>query len=270
MWPRRKIRRVTAASSKGLTGVRTLLETLDKEYDLCSWPEELTKESPDTEDICCLEGVFWPEVPAAELQSGGPLKGYLKEQTIQDFLAGLWEDEILIPLAEPAVLWKGRPLLWEFLHNAGFEPSLLGDNGEQWLGERGRGLIWIMPLPWLKSVAGERFLGRPQVILRDQAAWRIRGQEVDFYADQDCRRFWGTLLRWPEQDSEQVVYDTLVSALNLGVSWFDIKQAANKFWNPESGKSPRCKDDDSGQFTGTQSEKLPFTGFDHLENRWAG
>jgi hypothetical protein len=270
MWPRRKIRLVTAASSNGLTGVRTLLETLNKEYDLCGWSEEFKEGYTETEDVCFLEGVFWPEVPTAEIQSEGLVKDCLKKQTVQDFLDGLWEGEMLIPLSDSAVLWKDRPLLWEFLHKAGFEPSLLWHNGEQWQGERGRGLIWIVPLPWLKSVAGERFMGRPKVLLSDQASWRIRGQEVDFYAEQDCRKFLGTLPRWPGQDSEQVVYDTIALTLNLGVSWFDIKQVADEFWNNGFGKSPRCKDDDSGQFAGTQSKKLPFTGFDDLENRWAG
>lgn len=270
MWPRRKIRLVTAASSNGLTGVRTLLETLNKEYDLFSWSEEFKEGYAETEDVSFLEGVFWPEVPTTELQSESPLKGCLKKQTVQDFLAGLWEGEILIPLSEPAVLWKDRPLLWEFLHKAGFEPSLIWQNGEQWQGERGRGLIWIVPLPWLKSVAGERFMGRSKVFLGDQASWRISGQKVDFYADQDCRKFLGTLLRRPEQDSEQVVYETIVLTLNLGVSWFDIKLVADMFWNTELKKSPRCKDNDSGQFAGTQSKKIPFAGFDDLENRWAG
>jgi hypothetical protein len=270
MWPRRKIRLVSEPSSKGLTGVRTLLETLNMEYDLCIWSEELEEGHPETEDVCFLEGVFWPEVPTVELKFEGLVKGCPQKQTIQDFLASLWEGEILIPLSEPAVLWEDRPLLWEFLHKAGFEPSLLWHNGEDWLGENGRGVIWIVPLPWLKSVAGKRFMGRPKVLSNDRAFWKIRGQEVDFYADQDYRKFWGTLPRWPEQDLEQAVYNTIALTLNLGVSWFDIKQVAGKVWNKGLGKSPRCKDDDVGQFTGTQRKELPITGFNDLENRWAG
>jgi hypothetical protein len=240
------------------------------EYDLCSWTEEFREDYRENEDVCFLHGLFWPEVPVTELNSEGPVRGCLKKQTIQDFLTGLWEGEILIPLSGPAALWEERPLLWEILHKAGFEPSLLWHNGDNWLGERGRGVIWIVPLSWLKSVAGERVMGRPVVLQSNQASWRVRGQDVDFYADRDCRRFLGTLPRRPEQDMEQAAYDAIMLSLNLGVSWFDVKQVAGKVWNNESGKLPRCKDDDIGQFAGAQSKELPFTGFDNLENRWAG
>ncbi|MDD4400770.1 MAG: hypothetical protein PHI24_02590 [Desulfitobacteriaceae bacterium] len=270
MWPRRKLRLVTGDSSQGLKGVQTLLTTLNLEYDLGSWTEELGEDYKEHEDVCFWQGLFWPEVPVTELNSGGSVRGCLKKQTIQDFLTGLWEGEILIPLSGPTALWEERPLLWEFLHKAGFEPSLLWQNGDNWLGERGRGVIWIVPLAWLKSVAGEKVPGRPKVLQTNQASWRVRGQEVDFYADQDCRRFLGALPRWSEQDLEQAVYDTIGLAFNLGVSWFDLKQAAGEVWNSEPGKSPRCKNDDAGQFAGTQSKELPFTGFDNLENRWAG
>ncbi|MHB8124314.1 MAG: hypothetical protein ACYDEJ_01505 [Desulfitobacteriaceae bacterium] len=270
MWPRRKIRLVTTASSSGLKGVQTLLEALKIEYDLCSWSEEYVEENLEIEDVCVMEGVFWPEVPEAELKSEGPVRGCLKKQTIQDFLHNLWEGEILIPVSESSVLWKDRPLLWELLHKAGFEPSLLWQNEEQWLGERGRGIIWVVSANWLSLLAGKTFMGRPRVLINEQTSWRIHEQRVDFYAGADCHKFLGVLPRWSEQASEQAAYETIGLTLDLGVSWFDIKQVLAKVRNSELRESPRCKDDDSGQFAGAQSEKFPFTGFDNLENRWAG
>lgn len=278
MWPRRKIRLVTTASSGGLGGVQTLLEALKIEYDLCGWSEEFTEEfntkfteeHSEFQDVYITEGVFWPEVPETEIRSEGPIKGCLKKQTIQDYLHKLWEGEILIPVSESGVLWNDRPLLWEVLQEAGFEPSLLWQNGEEWMGERGRGMIWIVPSSWLKLVAGETFMGRPRILISELTAWRIREQQVDFYTGQDCYKFIGFLPRWPELAFEQAVYETICLALNLGISWFDIKQVIIRIRKNGLCELPRCDNEDSGQFAGTQGEQLSFTGFDDLENRRTG
>lgn len=113
-------------------------------------------------------------------------------------------------------------------------------------------------------------MGRPKVLISKQTSWRIREQAVDFYAGPACHKFFGTLPRWPERDLEQTAYETIGLALDLGISWFDIKQILTKVWNYELGESMRCKDDDTGQFAGTQREEFSFARFDDLENRWTG
>ena len=270
MWPRRKVRLITTASSSGLKGVQTLLEALTIEYDLCSWTEELVEDDSDFRDPWLIKGVYWPEVMDTEMMSGEIISGCHEQQTIQEYLHNLWEGEILIPVSESCVLWKDRPLIWTLLNEAGFEASLLWQNGEQWLGERGRGMIWVVPSNWLRSVAGGTFMGRPKVLISEQTSWRIREQRVDFYAGPDCHKFLGVLPRWPERAFEQTAYETIGLTLNLGISWLDIKQSLTKVWNDELCESPRCKDDDTGQFAGTQTTEFPFAGFDDLENRWTG
>jgi len=271
VWPRRKVRLITTASSSGLKGVQTLLEALTIEYDLYSWTEELVKEdNSNFQDPWFIKGVYWSEVMTTELMSGDTILGCHEQQTIQDYLHNVWEGEILIPVSESCVLWNDRPLIWTLLQEAGFEPSLLWQNGEQWYGVRGRGTIWIVPSNWLSSVVGKTFMGRPKVLIKQQTSWRIREQYVDFYAGSDCHKFIGVLPRWPELAIEQAVYETISLTLNLGVSWFDIKQVLAKGWKDGFWESPRCEDDDTGQLNGPQREEFPFAGFDDLENRWTG
>lgn len=228
--------------------------------------------------------IVWPGV-SGEAAERVRIPG-MRSLSPEEFLAEIWQDEVLLPVFPPLVGIGGKPLLWVILREAGFAPSLLWlDSDGVWYGEKAPGLGWIVPGVWLREMAGERRLGREGP--KEPVSWVVRPDRVDFYAASGVPgkgRYLGALPRWPEPGEETEACGSIAQALGLGVAWADVRQALQSLWPGEqllAFKELRPSAAWRTETEGSQPDgvrrvqrqsgaQLPTEEFNDLEDRRAG
>lgn len=270
MWPKRKILVLIPRGAEEGLGFQAMLDTLQIEHIV----REVSAESQldlsnltipgvdgETEDFLDngpTEIVYWPEIEEKNGYRQWGLTRGLTQVQLQDFLHSLWEREVILPVSINAQE-EGKPLLWKLLAEAGYEPSLIwaGPDG-QWRAERSRGLHWVVPEAWLNSLFKEKRVGREPGCWFPEAYWVLREGEVDFYSEQETFRYFGTLQRYPEPETENRIYESILQALQLGVTWWEVKK--NLRWNVNVVERDR----------GTNGAVCSVEDVEYLEDRWSG
>lgn len=269
MWPKRKILILRPPGAGEGEGFQALLDALQIETILrevgTEEPLDLTGLTMGGESGVTLapdcgptEIVYWPEFdPNKGYRQWGVRQG-LPQCSVVDFLHKLWEQEIILPVAEDAQE-EERPLLWTLLAEAGFEPSLLWCRSDQkWLAEQGRGIHWVVPEAWLNSFVQDKPMGREAKCWFPKANWVIGKKFVDFYWETEPFRYCGKLERCPLAETEEHMYRSILQALQLGVSWGDVKK--NVRWYGQGDK----------RNGGAERAECSLEDAEHLANRRIG
>ncbi len=290
MWPKRKIQLVVSASAPGIDGVRAVLkefqlnfcETVDLNSELNAKWWEKSFETVAEEPAPVTDVVFWSEETESNTWREKAISEGLNLQSIQSFIHNILDDQVILQVAEPTVMIKGRPLLGHILLEAEFEPSILWPltDGE-WLCERRQGLYWIIPETWQLNPDQARSTGSesqttdfgPRIsdFEPGTATWVVRDNRLDFYQAQNCLTYVGQLPRWPEPVQEQTAAETIALCIDLGVSWLDIRLALSSIWpNINTKDNLRWDINDTGWNARTGGEELSAVQIDHLADRRAG
>ncbi|MEA4900055.1 hypothetical protein [Desulfitobacterium sp.] len=268
MWPKRKILILAPHGTEEGPGLQSLLGAFQIETILRQVSVEdpldlkdLTIPGVDDEDEGLpdygpTEIVYWPEFEVNNsYRQWGEKQGLLQEPVF-NLLHKLWEQEVILPVSEDEQE-EGRPLLWKFLAGAGYEPSLLWfDKEGRWVAERRRGLHWVVSANWLKGLIKDSSVGRPFRNWLSEGAWVINDDSVDFYANRSKFRFIGNLPRYPKSEAEESIYRSILLALQLGVSWREVKQ--NIRWNVNGVERNQ----------GTNRTEYFVEDAEHVEDRW--
>lgn len=268
MWPKRKILILIPRGAEEGLGFQALLDALQIEMIV----KEVSAEEPldltgltipgvdgkeeDFPDYGPTEIVYWPEFDTQNVyRQWGENQG-LTQESITDFLHRIWEQDVILPVAE-CTQEEGRPLLWTLLSAAEYEPSLLwfGPDG-RWSAEQGRGLHWVVPETWLKSLLKDEPIGREPNLWFPEAYWVLQGEFVDFYSEPKNSRYFGRLRRYPASEAEESIYHSILQGLQGGVTWWEVKK--NIRWNDDGVKWDQ----------GTNGAECSVEDSEHLENRW--
>ena len=287
MWPKRRVLLIADQGTPEVEGVRALLKGLNLEAaDLDSIRGELSpKAAPDWverpfndafEEDPFTEGIVWADKtdwPAADLNLDIPL------QSPELFLHNNFANDFVLGISESAVLTEGCPLLGHILKEAGFEPSILWQTKEGiWNCECKQGLIWLLPAAWLRSAGKSPAIGqavKPIFEIRRE----IRNTKIDFYrcsAESERDIYLGHLPRWPKPEEEFEALADIAQALELGVSWFDLKSALKLIWTETINTEDIITDNlrwnshGIGWNAGSGGKELSFEAADNLENWRAG
>lgn len=241
MWPRRKILLLTPHGAEEGLGLQALLNALQIETIIREASAEeslnlsgLINSGVDSAEENLLdhgptEIVYWPEFDSQNAYRQWGLNHGLTQNSVTDFLHKLWDQDVIIAVPDCAQE-EDRPLLWQFLSEAGYEPSLLWYGADHhWSAKLGRGLHWVVPETWLKALFKDQFVGREPKYLFPKAFWVVRKESVDFYAEPDKFRFFGRLQRYPDSEIEESIYHSILLGLQLGVSWWEVTK--NIRWN---------------------------------------
>ncbi|HVJ48199.1 hypothetical protein [Desulfitobacterium sp.] len=268
MWPKRKILLLTPYGAEEGLGFQALLDALKIETIIrevsAEEPLDLTGltissvdgQEEDLSDCGPTEIVYWPEFDSQNnYRRWGENQG-LTQESAADFLHRLWDQDVVLPVSEGAQK-EGRPLLWQVLAEAGYEPSVLWPGADShWQAEQGRGLHWVVPETWLKKLFKDESVGRKPNYRFPEAYWVIRDEFVDFYAEPGSFRYFGRLHRSPLGEGEEMIYHEILQGLQLGVSWWEVKK--NIRWNVDVDEWNR----------GTNGAECSVEDSKHLEDRW--
>jgi hypothetical protein len=285
VWPKRKIQLVASSASPGIDGVRAVLKGIDLEFsevdpateDLSegftkNWfekPLDCTFASSSEDSDPVTELVYWPGGGVEEdfWRKKAVAEG-LDLQSIQSFIHNILNDDLILPIFEPLVFVKGRPLLGHILNEAGFEPTILWPTTDgKWQCERRQGLHWLIPESWLAMLIEENILKIGTAQVEEKATWVVRETGIDFYLEQEGLKFVGQMPRWLESTEEQAACQNIAMCLELGVSWLDIRLALSFVWKSIlMTDNLRWNNDDFGWNAGTRGEKLLVGPFEYLED----
>lgn len=231
MWPKGKILFLVPRGSSGWQGVISLLHALHRNVLMRETgpdePVDLADLLPAVEagitDGGATEILYWPGVDEEDpYRQWGLTRGILQTEVSQ-FLQRYWEEEVILPSS--VVSKEGEPVLWQILHNAGFEPSLLWEkeNGE-WEVQIGNGIHWIVPETWLKEYWQGSTFGRLPYLYYPESFWSIHGDLVEYYRDQKGYEYLGSIKAYQDRDLEEGIYSVVLQALQLGVPWRNIRR----------------------------------------------
>lgn len=266
MWPRRKILVLMPHGIQEGIGLKALLDALGIETVF----KEITAEEPldlvslaipgaegtEEESLDCgpTEIVYWPESLNDPYRQWGESRGILPI-TVADFLSGLWEQEVILPVPFNTQQ-KEQPILWTLLSEAGYEPSLLWPEEDgQWNVIKGRGLHWVVPETWMQSLLKGEKVGRESKNQLPEASWIVREDTVDFYSEPAHFQHLGNLQRYPDTEAEESIYYSILTGLQLGITWWEVKK--NIRWNIDADKRDRR----------TNRAECIFEDAQYLENR---
>lgn len=289
VWPRRKIQLVASSAAPGIGGVRAIMKGIQLEFTEVEpttgnlshefterWMEkpldaasisESDKFSPVT------ELVYWPEKQNDDFLRDTILEQGIKQQSVQSLIHNILEDELIVWVSEPAVLFDERPLLGHILKEAGFEPTILWPRADgRWECERRQGLHWLIPESWLIGLMEKSTLGRGTIENQEEerSSWVVRDTRIDFYRSKDGQNFVGHLPRWPELNQEEMAAQCIAKCLDLGVSWLDIRLALSSIWkNITMVNNLRWNSNDFGWNAGACREELSSESIEHVEDWWA-
>lgn len=235
MWPRRKIQLLTPAAAQGIAGLQALLRGMaldftETAYDGAVLPEA-GQEAPfvnieaDVTDLMYAAGIAAADAFLAAAREQG-YRVYSVAEFLRTLLAG--ERVLRLPPA-PGAVHDEKFLLWRLLEQAGFEPSGLCEQENEWVFRRGRGIHWLLPDDWLTAVAGAEILGREPRWLDETVCRKEREEELDFYSVRDQKyRFIGAVPRSGGQLREKTTGEAIQTALKLGIAWRDIQEILKK------------------------------------------
>lgn len=273
VWPKRKVLLVVDDSGDGVEGVTAaILRGLAVDFEVAGAEDLVPGTNPWVlKETGPTEIVFWPGINNDNPWRRRALDWGLNEISLSEFLHTIWKDDILLPVSEPCVLVQGRPLLWKILEVAGFEPSLVWqDENGVWFNRRARGVHWVIPNGLLAFGENGNRVDKKSIHTEGLVSWTAGENKVDFYRQTTEKRFLGSLPRWPEPGLEEIAYGNVAQALNLGVSWFDIKQTLSLSGLNVEEDWLRWNTDDFGWDAGSSREKLSFAEVNNLEDRRAG
>ncbi|WP_425807057.1 hypothetical protein ACHOLT_07905 [Desulfitobacterium sp. Sab5] len=266
MWPRRKILVLMPCGAQEGLGFKALLDALEIEavFKEITAEESLDLVSPtipgvegtEEESLDCgpTEIVYWPESLHDQYRQWGESRGIMPI-TVVDFLRGLWEQEIILPVPLNTQQ-KEQPVLWTLLFEAGYEPSLLWPKEDgQWSVIKGRGLHWVVPETWLNSLLKEEKVGRESRNQLPEGSWTVRKDTVDFYSEPSRFQYIGNLKRYPDAEAEESMYRSILTGLQLGVTWWEVKK--NIRWNIDADKRDQR----------TNRAECVFEDAQYMENR---
>ncbi|AET70218.1 hypothetical protein Desor_4817 [Desulfosporosinus orientis DSM 765] len=286
MWPKRKLQLVASSAAPGIGGVRAILKGVEvdfleaeptakefgKEFEECWMDRPFDTAISEAEAIGPVtELIYWQEEQESDFWREKALSQGLQQRSIQSLIHTIFEDELILWVSEPTVLFNERPLLVHILNEAGFEPTLLWPIGEEnWQCERKQGVHWIMPDSWLEGLVDKSSLGKNSEGLGNKASWVIQNHSIDFYRAKNRHQYIGHLPRWPKAEEEESAAQIIATCIDLGVSWRDIVSALSFLWQDNKrADNLRWNFNDFRWNAGASGEELSSLSAKYLENWWA-
>lgn len=215
MWPHRKIQLLTKESSQDWDGFKVLLA----ELGLCA-EEKLYSENLDSLQTGVTEIIYQDLISSEDdYLTAAKAKG-LEVLSVSSFLHTVFSGESVLPVRKVNLIHEGVPLFYAILNHAGFEPSLLWPEEKQWICRIGRGMHWVVPEGWFYDDKDESTL---------HSHYAKRGEMIDFYTGPKGCGYVGSILCREDADIEAAVCEAIQSAVQLGISWSDIRNALQKF-----------------------------------------